>query len=196
MDDGWWDAFGLAAWRASYRKHPACRASVDRLLIERRGWPDATRPGDCAPAMSDAAHAMLRSVANLRRMAIAYGLRSFGCPDYLLLGNYRRALSPWLDAWQCDRLLLTRQDWPEIRALSPDAIVSAALAHTGECLDAAQPTGSVSDDGVATVRVAARLLLPPPPRTSSTLMDSPVADDIWPRLAALERMLCMSSTTH
>ncbi|MFJ2995525.1 type III secretion system domain-containing protein [Pandoraea sp. NPDC087047] len=195
MDAGWWEAFGMAAWRASYERHPACRAHVDRLLIARRGWPASALAPDCVPPQSDTARAMLRLVRSLRRVSLAHGLRMLGCPDYLLLGTYRRALSPWLDAWQCDRLLLTRRDWPSRTAYAPEQIADAALALTGARLDAAPVT---SADDVATVRAAARILLPPSaearalPLPDGTLVE----DDIWPRLVALEKMLCMSSTLH
>ncbi|VVD99993.1 hypothetical protein PAQ31011_02090 [Pandoraea aquatica] len=208
MDVQWWDTFGMSAWRALYRRHAACRPPVDRLLVQRRGWPVAGRM-DCSLPRSDAALAMVQLMPNLRRVALAHGLRVLGCPDYLLLGAYRRALSPWLDAWQCDRLLLTRHDWPSHRAFAADEIAMAAMATTGEQLDAAaaaraslgtsdapdDPVATIDD--VATVQMAARIVLPPPATTAASAVGGdPVTDDIWPRLAALEKMLCMSSTTH
>lgn len=192
MDGGWWREFDMLAWRDTYRQHAVCRAHIDRLLIARRGWPDAATR-DCAPPESDTAHAVLRLVPSLRRVSLAYGLRMLGCPDYLLLGTYRRALSSWLDAWQCDRLLLTRREWPARSAFSPDEIVEAALATTGACLDSA-PVPPATD--MATVGKAARILLPPPAEAGPASTGVPAMDDIWPRLVALEKMLCMSSTLH
>ncbi|VVE47803.1 hypothetical protein PTE31013_04537 [Pandoraea terrigena] len=194
MDDGWWRAFDMLSWRETYRRHAVCRTPIDRLLIARRGWPGSpgTAAGDCAPPQSDTAHAMLKLVPGLRRLSLAHGLRAMGCPDYLLLGSYRRALSSWLDAWQCDRLLLTRRDWPARSTLSPERVVQAALAATGACLDGAPEPLCVD---VATVGKAARILLPPPVDTTPLSMGARVTDeDIWLRLAALEKMLCMSST--
>jgi len=188
MDDGWWRELGLESWREPYQRHAICRAHVDRLLIARRGWPDTTTQ-DCTPPESDVAHAMLRLLPSLRRVSLAYGLRALGCPDYLLLGTYRRALSSWLDAWQCDRLLLTRREWPARSTFSPEEIVGAALATAGACLDVAPEPLSVD---MVTVGKAVRILLPPPVDTGQT----PAIDDIWPRLVALEKMLCMSSTLH
>lgn len=135
MDAGWWTTFEMSGWRAPYLRHAACRPPVDRLLVERRGWPLAGRT-NCTLARSEAALVMLHLIPNLRRVALAYGLRVLGCPDYLLLGTFRRALSPWLDAWQCDRLLLTRQEWPSHRAFEADELATAAMATTGEQLDA------------------------------------------------------------
>ncbi|VVE48442.1 type III secretion system domain-containing protein [Pandoraea anhela] len=196
MDDGWWDVLGLSAWKAAYRRHPACRLHVDRLLIERRGWPSVARTRGCVPAESDVANTILNLLPNLRRVALAYGLRWLGCPDYLLLGTYRRALSRWLDAWQCDRLLLMRRDWPSSPEFPSESIASAALAVTGACLDAASLASPISDSDAVTAHMAARILLPPPDNAPTLPSDLPVVDDIWPRLAALERMLCMSSTMH
>ncbi|APD11146.1 hypothetical protein UC34_25155 [Pandoraea vervacti] len=197
MDDAWWDAFGMARWRAVYRKYPACRASVDRRLVERRGWPTPGQYAECRPPDSEAAQAALRLMPSLRRVAVAYGLRTLGCPDYLLLGVHRRALSGWLDAWQCDRLLLMRRDWPSTAALAPEAIGPAAMALTAACLDAVRRACAPRSHGdVATVHAAVRQLLPPANAAMTATADVPVVDDIWPQLAALERMLCMSSTTH
>ncbi|WP_277990176.1 MULTISPECIES: type III secretion system domain-containing protein [Pandoraea] len=268
MDDGWWDVLGLSTWKVLYRRYPACRRQVDRLIVARRGWPVAHHAVRCVPPESDATNAMLpilRLVPNLRRVALAYGLRRLGCPDYLLLGTYRRALSPWLDAWQCDRLLLMRRDWPSSPEFSPETIATAALAVTGACLDAVSIVTMSSSDEAFTEQVthaayptqtaeatqaasmmlaagaaqttqatqptqptqptqaaqttwvtcsvreastastvstasaahrAARILLPPPTIVSASTSEAVAVDDIWPRLAALERMLCMSSTTH
>ncbi|MDM8359423.1 type III secretion system domain-containing protein [Pandoraea communis] len=191
MDDGWWRKFDMMSWRETYRQHAACRAHVDRLLIARRGWPGMAAH-DCAPPESDGAHAVLRLMPSLRRVSLAYGLRALGCPDYLLLGTYRRALSSWLDAWQCDRLLLTRREWPARSVFSPGEIVEAALATTVACLDGAPVPLAVD---MATVGKAARILLPP--RADAGLPSGmPAMDDIWSRLVALEKMLCMSSTLH
>ncbi|PTD99275.1 hypothetical protein EIL82_18000 [Pandoraea apista] len=192
MDDGWWRAFGMSSWRDTYRRHAVCRAHIDRLLIARRGWPD-TVTRDCAPPESEAAHAVLRLVPRLRRVSLAYGLRMLGCPDYLLLGAYRRALSSWLDTWQCDRLLLTRREWPTRSAIPPGQIVDAALATTGAYLDGAVTPLAVD---MATVSKAARILLPPAAEAGPTSTGMPATDDIWARLVALEKMLCMSSTLH
>ncbi len=192
MDAGWWREFDMFSWRETYQRHAVCRAHIDRLLIARRGWPGTTTH-DCAPPESDVAHAMLRLVPSLRRVSLAYGLRMLGCPDYLLLGTYRRALSTWLDAWQCDRLLLTRREWPTRSTFSPEQIVGAALATTGAYLDgAAEPLAL----DVMTVARAARILLPPPVDGGHMTPDMPAADDIWARLVSLEKMLCMSSTLH
>ncbi|VVE74883.1 hypothetical protein PCA31118_04856 [Pandoraea captiosa] len=197
MDDGWWDVFGMAPWRAVYRQRPACRASVDRLVIEQRGWPAPEQYADCRPADSEAARVALHLMPSLRRVAVAYGLRTLGCPDYLLLGVYRRALSGWLDAWQCDRLLLMRRDWPSKAALAPEAIGSAAMTLTGACLDALRRADAPGCHGdVATVHAAVRQLLPPASEAMTATVDVPVVEDIWPQLAALERLLCMSSTTR
>ncbi|WP_353192596.1 type III secretion system domain-containing protein [Pandoraea pnomenusa] len=198
MDDAWWQAFDMAPWRETYRRHAVCRAHIDALLTGRRGWPDsrATCSPTCNPPQSDAALAMLQQIPSLRRVALAYGLQAMARPDYLLLGPYRRALSPWLRGWQCDRLLLTRHAWPAHTAHSPERIVIAAMTATGACLDVAAPS---SEADVETVGKAARMLLPPsldaPPPAAGVTIDASV-DDIWLRLAALEKMLCMSSILH
>ncbi|MBN9095242.1 type III secretion system domain-containing protein [Pandoraea pnomenusa] len=198
MDEGWWHAFEMTPWRDAYRRHPACRASIDAQLIVRRGWPAVreARGPHAVPPCSEAAKARLRRLPTLRRVAVAYGLRTMGCPDYLLLGAYRRALSPWLDAWQCDRLLLACAEWPARATCPPDRIVVAAMRRTGRCLDAvAMPDAA----DLATIVTAARILLPPAHDAAEAgggIADGVADDDMWARLAALERMLCMSSKSH
>ncbi|SUA90186.1 type III secretion system domain-containing protein [Pandoraea pulmonicola] len=193
MDDGWWRAFEMKPWREVYRRHPVCRAHIDALLIARRGWPSTGEALRCVPPRSEAARAMLRLVPDLRRIALAYGLRALGCPDYLLLGVFRRALSPWLDAWQCDRLLLTRSEWPARSSVAPEALAGEALSTAGACLDAASAS---SCDEVATMGAAVRILLPPAHAPAPATIAAIDADRIWQRFSALEKMLCMSSTLH
>lgn len=190
MDARWWRTFDMSAWQHVYRHRPATRASIDRQLNVRREWPDALTGLGAELTLSDAACAALRLVPNMRRVALAYGLHAMGCPDYLLFGDYRRVLVPWLDAWQCDRLLLARRDWPTPALVPAEQLVDAALATTAAYLD--QTPVNASPD-VAAVQRAMRVLLPP--HDSSTHSDPVLAPDVWSRLVALEKMLCMSSTT-
>lgn len=191
MHARWWQVLEMSAWQPVYRQRPATRASIDRQLIARRGWPDTASALGAALIPSDAACAVLHLVPNFRRVALAHGVRAMGCPDYLLVGHYRRALAPWLDAWQCDRLLLTRRDWPAPPVLPPEQLVDAALAMTGACLD--EMPVSASPD-IAAAHRAMRVLLPP--GDSSTRSGKAPVSDAWARLAGLEKMLCMSSITR
>ncbi|ALS60552.1 type III secretion system domain-containing protein [Pandoraea norimbergensis] len=195
MDAGWWQTLDMSAWQHVYRHQPATRAQIDRCLVERRGWPTTPDGLGLALPLSDAACVTLRLVPNLRRVALAYALRTMGCPDYLWLGDYRRALSPWLDAWQCDRLLLTRRDWPCLAALTPDQLVDAAFTAMAALFDA-MPTNHSSSPDVNIACRATRILLPPGESEPSTRLDLTAPPDLWARMAALEKMLCMSSTTR
>lgn len=191
MDPGWWQAMDMSAWQYVYRQQPAARAHIDRRLIEQRRSPTTPDGLGSVLPLREAACTTLRLVPNLRRVALAYGLRAMGCPDYLWLGHYRRALSPWLDAWQCDRLLLTRRDWPGLAAFPPEQLVDATLTAMAASLDATPP--SPFTDVNAACR-AVRILLPP--GESSTHAELTPPPDLWARMAALEKMLCMSSTTR
>jgi len=191
MHARWWQALEMSAWQSVYRQRSASRASIDRQLIARRGWPDSTSAFGAELTPNDAVCAALHLVPNLRRVALAHGVRAMGCPDYLLVGHYRRALAPWLDAWQCDRLLLTRRDWPTPSVLPPEQLVDAALATTGAWLDEMQVSASPD---IAAAHRAMRVLLPP--GDSFTRSGQVPVSDAWARLAALEKMLCMSSITR
>lgn len=191
MHARWWQALEMSAWQPVYRQRPATRASIDRELVARREWPNTASALGAVRTLSDAACAVLHLVPNLRRVALAHGVRAMGCPDYLLVGRYRRALAPWLDAWQCDRLLLTRRDWPTPSVLPPEQLVDVALAMTGAWLD--ETPVSASPD-IASAHRAIRVLLPP--GDSFTRSGQVPVSDAWVRLAALEKMLCMSSITR
>ncbi|MGC7406730.1 type III secretion system domain-containing protein [Pandoraea pneumonica] len=189
MDERWWRKFDMSALQYVYQHRLATRAAIDRQLNARRGWPNDLSELGTELSLSDTACATLRLVPNVRRVALAYGLHVMGCPDYLLFGDYRRVLVPWLDAWQCDRLLLARRDWPTPGTVPPEKLVDTALATTVACLDET-PVNASPD--VAVAHRAMRVLLPP--SDSSTHPDLAPAPDVWSRLVALEKMLCMSST--
>ncbi|WP_176399097.1 type III secretion system domain-containing protein [Pandoraea sp. PE-S2T-3] len=195
MDAGWWQALDMSPWQYVYHHQPATRPPIDRCLVERRGWPTTPDGLGLALPLSDAACVTLRLVPNLRRVALAYALRMLGCPDYLWLGDYRRALSPWLDAWQCDRLLLTRRDWLGRAAFTPDQLVDAAFTAMAALLDAMPASPSPSSD-VSVACQATRILLPPGESERPAHVDLTAPPDLWARMAALEKMLCLSSTTR
>ncbi|GAB3629261.1 hypothetical protein PTE30175_05399 [Pandoraea terrae] len=124
MHRGWWPALGLDAWHDAYRDAPGCRAALDRCIVAARGWPRATLPGP----LDDAARAVLRLRPRFLMLTLALGLRELACADYLLLGVFRRALSAWMLPSQCDRLLLTRREWPGAPQVEPAQLRDAALA--------------------------------------------------------------------
>ncbi|MGT0250527.1 type III secretion system domain-containing protein [Burkholderia pyrrocinia] len=119
MHPGWWPALGLAAWRDGYA-HPACRASIDRLIVARRGFPQAA-----LPARLDASQSVLVALEpRLDALMVALGLLAHGRPDYLLAQPYRTLLTAQLSEQGCAQLLALCRDRP-VRGpdLAPDQFV-------------------------------------------------------------------------
>lgn len=124
MHAGWWTALELAPWQDSYRRYPACRSGIDRLIVARRGFPRAALPGALAPQQA----ALLALEPRLPQLITALGLLTLNCPDYLLMGPYRRALKSCLGERGGDQLLALHHDWRAgPAALTPDALAAAAF---------------------------------------------------------------------
>ncbi|AUH50662.1 hypothetical protein CXB49_07530 [Chromobacterium sp. ATCC 53434] len=124
MDDGWWHELGLSPWRQSYLQHPACRPALDRLIAQRRGFPQTPLPA----TLTAQQQAMLALEPRLPRLLAALGLLAMACPDYLLLGRYRRPLAASLGERACDQLLaLGVFAAPRPPDLAPEQVAAAAL---------------------------------------------------------------------
>lgn len=121
----WWGRLGLASWQADYLRHPACRQAIDREIVARRGFPHEPLPG----ALDAKQTALLVLEPQLPRLLVALGLIVLDCPDYLLLGAYRRVLAIPLGHRACDQLLALPQAWRGGGArLAAEALVAGAAA--------------------------------------------------------------------
>ncbi|MDL4454945.1 type III secretion system domain-containing protein [Klebsiella michiganensis] len=101
MHPAWWQHLTLDAWQQSYRDYPACRATIDAVIIQQRAFPSTPLPAE----LSNDQRQLLNLEPRLPRLCTALGLLALGCPDYLLTGSYRRCLLPILGEQGCDRLL-------------------------------------------------------------------------------------------
>jgi len=101
MYASWWSALGLAEWHDTYRKLPACRASIDRVIVSRRGFPVAPLNSD----IDDEGRRLLAMEPRLPALCAALGLIALDCDEHLLLGAYRQALRPLIGVLGCDQLL-------------------------------------------------------------------------------------------
>lgn len=125
MHDGWWPHLGLAAWRESYRRHPACRAAIDRLIVARRGFPRAPLPA----RLDDRQSALLSVEPRIEALIVALGVIALDCADHLLVTRYRTHLAGRIGERGCAQLLALHRGWRSpARVASPERLVDAATA--------------------------------------------------------------------
>ncbi|WP_186448657.1 type III secretion system domain-containing protein [Burkholderia sp. MSMB617WGS] len=125
MHDGWWPHLGLAAWRESYRRHPACRAAIDRLIVARRGFPRAPLPA----RLDDRQSALLSVEPRIEALIVALGVIALDCADHLLVTRYRTHLAGRIGERGCAQLLALHRGWSSpARVASPERLVDAATA--------------------------------------------------------------------
>ncbi|WP_408296423.1 type III secretion system domain-containing protein [Paraburkholderia sp. RL17-373-BIF-A] len=120
MRPGWWGALKLPEWREPYVQQPLVRPALDRLIASRLGHSRSI------PEMSPAAEALLMDE---RRdlLCVALGLWALGCPEYLVLQQYRKALSPVLDRRALGQLLVLMPLRSVCEAqLAPDELLEGA----------------------------------------------------------------------
>ncbi len=127
MHADWWQRLELARWRHDYQRHPACRAAIDREIVVRRGFPDRPLPG----VLDGRQSALLTLVPRLPGLVVALGLIALDCPDYLLMGAYRRALAAHLGSRACDQLLALHRPWRGERTLPATAALVSGAAAAG-----------------------------------------------------------------
>ncbi|MDM5065365.1 hypothetical protein OB934_21580 [Aeromonas salmonicida] len=126
MHPAWWPHMTLAMWQPYYQAHPASRAAIDRVIIQRRGFPCAPLPA----ALSDEQRQLMQLEPRLIPLCTALGLLALGCPDYLLTGRWRRCLAPVLGEQGCDRLLaLATFSGGAAADVAPEQIAERALAR-------------------------------------------------------------------
>jgi hypothetical protein len=167
MHAGWWAALGLAAWRDGYA-HPACRASIDRLIVARRGFPQAA-----LPARLDAPQAALVALEpRLDALMIALGLLARGRADYLLAQPYRGLLAARVGEQGCAQLLALCRDRPARGPdLAPEQLVEAMR-------DAGQRWWHADASACVAVRLLSTVL---PPLPSASPWPAPPPDNLHGR---------------
>ncbi|MCC3703340.1 hypothetical protein LLS47_02265 [Rouxiella badensis] len=123
MDEGWWQSLSLADWQKSYQQYPRTRPQLDRLIAARRGFPQSALPSTLTPEQLK----LLKLEDRLPGLCTALGLLAISCPDYLMIGHYRRVLSDILGSRGCDQLLaLGEFSSPRPASLSPETLVEQA----------------------------------------------------------------------
>jgi hypothetical protein len=125
MHEGWWTHLSLDNWHASYVTRPACRPSIDRLIVTRRAFPLQSLPA----AISDADRLLVELEPRLPALVTALGVIALGCADHLLLKTHREALAHHLDLKSCDQLLALHNSWDTRAAcLAPSELAGKALS--------------------------------------------------------------------
>jgi hypothetical protein len=115
----------LEPWRKSYLNRPACRASLDRLIITRRRFPSRPLPGSlCAGE-----RLLVELEPRFPSLVTALGVVALACVDHLMLKPHRVALAPYLGIAACDQLLALHDGWDsQAIRLGPDVLPQAALS--------------------------------------------------------------------
>lgn len=174
MHADWWERLDLAQWRQDYLCHPSCRMAIDREIVARRRFPSGPLPGEL-----DAEQCALMALEpRFGQLSVALGLVSFDCPDYLLLGSFRRVLARDLGPGACDQLL----------ALYICNGGAPATLEAGSLLSAAAAAGSrwwQRDQGECPVRSALCIILPAGTAQGPELFPGTAAD--W--ILKMERFL-------
>ncbi|MGF6401563.1 hypothetical protein ABH905_005229 [Pseudomonas frederiksbergensis] len=127
MHVDWWPRLGLTAWHIAYLHLPACRSSIDRLILQRHGVTWTSLPD----SLDTEQHAVFALEPRFPQLIIALGIVALNCPDHLLLRDRRLALQPHLDGRSCDQLLALHQGWSRTEQALPAEALSAAALHTG-----------------------------------------------------------------
>ncbi|KLU21532.1 hypothetical protein EOS_35550 [Caballeronia mineralivorans PML1(12)] len=102
MEAAWWSHLDLGEWQDEYIREPSCRSALDAAIVRRRGFPVKPLPAE----LTDVQRRLMALERRLHRMIIALGLVALDAPAYLVLGEYRRALKPWLDDAAMNQLLV------------------------------------------------------------------------------------------
>lgn len=127
MHEDWWLHLELASWRTVYRSQPACRLSIDRLILQHRGITWVSLPA----SLDTKQQAMFALEPRLPQLIIALGVVALNCPDHLLLKDSRLALRPYLDEQRCNQLLALHRDWSCTELALPAESLCQAALHTG-----------------------------------------------------------------
>lgn len=124
MHDDWWKKLDLSTWQESYRRYPACRASIDQLITKRRAFPRTALPG----TLNAQQEAILKLEPRFTRLITALGIVALNCPDFLIMRPYREALARHLGNNACDQLLVLHSTWQtSSNGVSADALAATAF---------------------------------------------------------------------
>lgn len=129
MHDSWWSTLDLVRWHDIYRRHPACRPSIDRLIVARRGFPAAALPGKLEPQQQ----ALLELEQRFVPLTIALGVIALDCPDHLVMKPYRQALAVPLGEHGCDQLLALQHSWRGGSGIESTTTLVEAALDAGAC---------------------------------------------------------------
>ncbi|WP_080425816.1 type III secretion system domain-containing protein [Burkholderia ubonensis] len=165
MHPDWWKRLDLGTWQNSYA-HPACRASIDRLIIVRRDFPQTALP----PRLDSRQSALLGLEPRLNALMIALGILAHGRPDYLITKPYRAPLAAHVGERGCSQLLTLCRDLPARgQDIAPDRLI-----------DLARESGlhwwHKDADACIVTRLLTTVLPPPSPTSSMPLPSAPPAN--------------------
>lgn len=121
-----WEQTPLANWREDYMALPALRPVIDRQLRKFLAWRWPKEGANLTQKHRD----WLLWLPDMPQLMTALGLAHLSCPDYLLLGEYRKTLEPLLSAQALNQLLGLWQGDVQKPELSPQALPTQAM-HTG-----------------------------------------------------------------
>ncbi|MBV4465823.1 hypothetical protein KVG95_21075 [Pseudomonas sp. SWRI79] len=124
MHDDWWAQPELTRWQICYQHYPACRPTIDKLILQHHGFDLAALPG----SLTTQQQALLALEPRFTQMIIALGVIALNCPDHLLMKAYRQALMPHLDERDCEQLLALHHGWSRDEYAVPvDTLTNTAL---------------------------------------------------------------------
>lgn len=118
-----WRQTSLADWRDDYMHSPALRPAIDRQLRKTLAWRWPTEGAKLTQKHRD----WLSWLPDMPRLILALGLVHLSCPDYVLLGEYRKALEPSLGVQALNQLAGLWQGEGHQPELTPDELMPGAL---------------------------------------------------------------------
>ncbi|MEX3956747.1 type III secretion system domain-containing protein [Trinickia sp. EG282A] len=127
MHEAWWGRLSLDDWRASYLARPACRPSIDRLIVMRRAFPMQALPA----SLCSWDQLLIALEPRLPALVTALGVVALGCVDHLLLKSHREALANHLDLKSCDQLLALHDSWDAGAACLPPSRLAQMAFSVG-----------------------------------------------------------------
>lgn len=124
MHQHWWAEFGLTQWRDSYQRYRVCRPHLDRLIVEKRGFPNMALPAE----LNERQTALLSLEHRFTDLITALGVIALDCPDHLLIKPYRTVLAKRLGERCCDQLFALYTGWKSTqRVAQPEQLIDAAF---------------------------------------------------------------------
>lgn len=127
LESSWWAHLSLAEWESIYDDHASCRRAIDATLVARRGFPKQPLPG----TLSVRQNALMALEPRLSELATALGLIALDCPEYLLLRDYREALSIHLGDRACEQLFILHPGWKARPTIEDHSRLGEVALQTG-----------------------------------------------------------------